>query len=65
MDNKTGLLPITDIAEIQRWRMRIMFGFIRKKKQEKSATELASEVVRAANHDEANVRDAILTSNVS
>lgn len=41
-----------------------MFGFLRKKKQKEQALESPTEVVRETDHDEANVRDAILTSNV-
>ena len=42
-----------------------MFGFLRKKAQEKMTPEPPTEVVRETDHDRANVRDAILTSNVS
>ena len=40
-----------------------MFGFLRKKKQEKPAPKSPTEAVLGTDHDEANVRDAILTSN--
>ena len=66
MDNKTGLLPIADLTEIQRGKMmRKMFGFFRKKRQEKVPPEPLTEVVRETDHDGANVRDTILTSNAS
>ena len=66
MDNKTGLLPIVALTEIQCGRMRMkMFGFLRKKTQEKAASEPPIEVVRETDHNGANVRDTILTSNVS
>ena len=42
-----------------------MFGFLRKKTQEKVAPEQSTEVVRKTDHDGVNVRDTILTSNVS
>ena len=42
-----------------------MFGFLRKKTQEKVVPESPAEVVRETGHDGANVRDTILTSNVS
>ena len=66
MDNKTGLLPIADLTEIQRGKMKIiMFGGFRKKAQGKAAPELPTEVVGETDHDGANVRGTILTSNVS
>ena len=40
-----------------------MFGLLRKKRKEKPAPEPPTEVVRETDHDGANVRDAILTSN--
>ena len=42
-----------------------MFGFMRKEIQAKATREPPSEVVRETDHDETNVRDAILASNVS
>lgn len=66
MDNKTGLLPIDDLTEIQQGKMRMkMFGFLRKKTQAKVAPEPSTEVVRETDYNGANVHDAILTSNVS
>ena len=41
-----------------------MFGFIRKKRKEKSAPEPPIEVIRETDPDEANVRGQTLTSNV-
>ena len=40
-----------------------MFGFMRKEIQAKATREPPSEVVREMDHDETNVRDAILASN--
>ena len=66
MDNKTGILPIADLTEIQRGTMRMkMLGFLRKKTQKKVAPDLSVSTVREADHDGANVRDAILASNAS
>ena len=42
-----------------------MFEFMRKKKQAKAARDPPIGIVRETDHDEANVRDAILTSNAS
>ena len=41
-----------------------MFGFIRKKRKEKSAPEPPIEVIRETDHDGPNVRGQTLTSNV-
>ena len=41
------------------------FSFLRKKRPEQTAPEPPTEVVRETDHDGANVRDAILTSNAS
>jgi len=42
-----------------------MFGFKRRKKAETAAKAPPISPVRETNHDGANVRDTILTSNVS
>ena len=42
-----------------------MFGFLRKKTQEKAVPEPLTEVVRETDYDGANVCDAILASNAS
>ena len=42
-----------------------LFSFLRKKRSDQTAPEHPTEVVRETDHDGANVRDTILTSNVS
>ena len=42
-----------------------LFGFLRKKRMEQTAPRPPTVVVREIDHDGANVRDAILTSNAS